>query len=39
MSGFLDPHAVSIKAEYARYLDADILGEIVFKNFAMNVLG
>jgi hypothetical protein len=39
MSGFLDPYAVSIKAEYTRYLDADLLGKIVFKNFARNVLG
>jgi hypothetical protein len=39
MSGFLDSYAVSIKAEYTRYLDADILGKIVFKNFALNVLG
>jgi hypothetical protein len=39
MSGFLDPYAVSIKGEYARYLDADLLGKIVFKNFALNVLG
>jgi hypothetical protein len=38
MSGFLDPYAVSIKAEYTRYLDADLLGKIVFKNFALNVL-
>jgi hypothetical protein len=38
MSGFLDPYAVSVKAEYTRYLDADILGKIVFKNFALNVL-
>jgi hypothetical protein len=39
MSGFLDLYAVSIKAEYTRYLDADLLGKIVFKNFALNVLG
>jgi len=39
MSGFLDEFAVSIQAEYARYLDADVLGKILFKNFALNVLG
>jgi hypothetical protein len=39
MSGFLDPYAVSIEAEYSRYLDADLLGKILFKNFALNVLG
>lgn len=39
MPGFLDPNAVSIEAEYTRYLDPDILGKIVFKNFALNVLG
>jgi hypothetical protein len=36
--GFLDPHAVSTEAEYTRYLDPDILGKIVLKNFALNVL-
>lgn len=39
MPGFLDPNAVSIEAEYTRYLDSDILGKIVLKNFAINVLG
>jgi hypothetical protein len=39
MSGFLDPNAPSIIAEYSRYLDADILSKIVLKNFALNVLG
>ncbi|MEO7933137.1 MAG: hypothetical protein ABIT76_08265 [Chthoniobacterales bacterium] len=39
MPGFLDTSAVSIPAEYARYLDPDILGKILLKNFAMNVLG
>ena len=39
MPGILDPYAVSIEAEYTRYLDPDILGKIVLKNFAMNVLG
>jgi hypothetical protein len=39
MPGFLDPNAVSVEAEYTRYLDADVLGKIVLKNFAINVLG
>jgi hypothetical protein len=39
MPGFLDPYAVSIQAEYTRYLDPDVLGKIVLKNFAINVLG
>ena len=39
MPGFLDPLAVSLEAEYTRYLDPDILGKIVLKNFAINVLG
>jgi hypothetical protein len=39
MAGFLDPFAKSIEAEYTRYLADDILGKIIFKNFALNVLG
>jgi hypothetical protein len=39
MSGFLDEFAASIEAEYTRYLDPDLLGKIVFKKFALNVLG
>jgi hypothetical protein len=39
MPGFLDPDAVSLDAEYVRYLSPDILGKIILKNFAMNVLG
>jgi hypothetical protein len=39
MAGFLDPRAPSIEAEYARYLDADILGKIVFKNFLIHRAG
>ena len=35
----LDPNAVSLEAEYTRYIDSDILGKIVLKNFAVNVLG
>lgn len=38
MSGFLDSNAPSIWAEYIRYLASDLLGKIVFKNFAINVL-
>lgn len=39
MPGFLDSHAPSIKAEYTRFLNPDILGKIILKNFALNVLG
>jgi hypothetical protein len=39
MSGFLDPSAPSILAEYSHYLDSDILGKILFRNFFLNVLG
>lgn len=39
MAGFLDPFAKSVEAEYTRYLADDILGKIIFKNFALNVLG
>jgi len=40
MQGILDKFPVySIQAEYTRYLDADLLGKIVFQNFALNVLG
>jgi hypothetical protein len=38
MQGFLDPSAPSILAEYSRYLDSDILGKILFRNFFLNVL-
>jgi hypothetical protein len=38
MSGFLDPNAPSILAEYSHYLDSDILGKILFRNFFLNVL-
>ena len=39
MSGFLDPKAPSIKAEYSRYLDGDLLGKLIAKNFLLNRLG
>jgi len=38
MSGFLDPFAPSIVAEYSRYIDGDLLGKIIAKNFLINVL-
>src|SRR5881394_913143 len=38
MAGFLDPEAPSIRAEYFRYIEKDILGKILFKNFFLNVL-
>ena len=37
MPGFLDKHAPTIDAEYARYLDGDVLGKFIFKNFMRNV--
>lgn len=39
MSGFLDNNAPSIEAEYGRYLDGDILGKVIAKNFLLNVIG
>lgn len=39
MPGFLDTAAPSVGAEYARYIDADPLGKIIFKNILVNVLG
>ena len=39
MSGFLDKDAPNIEAEYLRYLDRDILGKLLFKNFRLNVIG
>jgi hypothetical protein len=38
MPGFIDPAAPSVEAEYARYLEGDLLGKFVFKNFCRNVL-
>jgi hypothetical protein len=35
----LDPNAVSPSAEYARYLDGDLLGKIITRNLLINVLG
>jgi hypothetical protein len=39
MSGFLDADAVSVEAEYTRYINPDVLRKIVLKNFAINILG
>jgi hypothetical protein len=39
MSGCLDNNAPSIDAESGRYLDGDILGKVITKNFLLNVIG
>lgn len=39
MAGVLDRNAPSIEAEYARYIDGDVLGKILFKNFWLNKVG
>lgn len=39
MTGFLDKNAPSIAAEYGRYVDGDILGKLIAKNFLLNRLG
>ena len=39
MLGFLDNTAPSIEAEYTRYLDGDILGKLITKNFLKNRIG
>jgi hypothetical protein len=39
MPGFLDQRAPTVQSEYARYIDGDILGKIVFKNCLLNLLG
>jgi hypothetical protein len=39
MAGFLDPNAPNVGVEYRRYLDSDVLGKIIFKNFAINIAG
>ena len=38
MSGFLDRKAPSVESEYFNYLDTDILGKFIFKNFMSNVI-
>lgn len=35
----LDPSAPSVRAEYVRYLDLDLLGKIIAKNLLLNRLG
>lgn len=39
MTGFLDKSAPSVEAEYSRYLDGDILGKLITKNFLINRIG
>ena len=39
MSGFLDANAPSVDVEYSRYLDGDILGKLIAKNFLRNRIG
>lgn len=39
MTGFLDPSAPSIPAEYARYIDGDLMGKLIARNFLVNRLG
>lgn len=39
MAGFLDKNAPSPEAEYSRYLDGDILGKMLAKNFLVNRIG
>jgi len=36
MPGFLDKRAPAVEAEYGRYLDGDVLGKFLFKNFMRN---
>jgi hypothetical protein len=36
MPGFLDERAPKVDAEYGRYMDGDILGKFLFKNFILN---
>jgi hypothetical protein len=39
MTGFLDPSAPSTSAEYARYIDGDLLGKLITRNLLINRLG
>lgn len=39
MTGFLDVSAPSTAAEYARYVDGDILGKLIVRNFLINRIG
>jgi hypothetical protein len=36
MPGSLDPKSPTVEAEYARFIDGDVLGKLVFKNFVVN---
>jgi hypothetical protein len=38
MPGYLDKQAPSIPIEFFRYVDSDILGKLLFKNFVTNIL-
>ncbi len=37
MTGFLDNDAPSVQSEYVRYIEGDIFGKILFRNFALNI--
>jgi hypothetical protein len=39
LNGILDPLAPSIRAEYVRYLDLDLLGKIITRSLFLNRLG
>ncbi|TAM40484.1 MAG: hypothetical protein EPN61_11210 [Burkholderiaceae bacterium] len=39
MTGFLDPQAPNSIAEYSRYIDGDLLGKLIAKNFLVNRVG
>jgi hypothetical protein len=39
MSSVLDPAAPGVDAEYARYIDGDLLGKIIARNLLTNVIG
>lgn len=39
MPGFLDVKSPSIEAEYARYIDGDVMGKIIFKSFLIHRIG
>ncbi len=39
MPGFLDQSAPSAEAEYSRYVDGDVLGKLITKNFLLNRAG
>jgi len=39
MPGFIDPNAPDVATEYSRFIDGDILGKMIFKNFLLNRVG